>query len=227
MCKKLHYVLSVILILGLAPKMDAQTDPGTTNLTHLWTFESGEPIDEVGSADGAYVGENIIIEEGDLITGPNASSVGDSYLELVANELGIADYPEISVVAWFTPDGAYNTNWNSVWYFGDSEDGANSSSGIALQARRGDNHARFWFTAGNPVGYTAGAEDGVNDDINGNYNNDELYHVVCTVNSNSELAMYYNGVFVDTSLLTTNALTGEIKTMADLSPNFGRFAHSC
>jgi len=71
------------------------------------------------------------------------------------------------------------------------------------------------------------AEDGVNDDVWGNYNTDELYHVACQVTSDGELMMYHDAGFVGDTQLTTNPATGDIKSIADISPNFARFAHSC
>ena len=225
MCKKLHYVSSVFLMLVLVLGVNAQTDPGTANLTHLWTFESGDPIDEVGQVDGAFTGENIYIENGDLVTVPGASDVGDSWLDLSGEDLALASYPEISVAAWFTPDSAYNTQWNSVWFFGNDGDGAGTGSdGICLQARRGDNQARFWFTSGVPAGYNH--EDGVNDADYGNYNRDTTkYFVVCVVNVNGEIIMYHDGVLVGVTTLTTNPITTEPTAISDISPNFARFAH--
>ena len=98
------------------------------------------------------------------------------------------------------------------------------SDGIALQPRRGDGHARFWFTAGASQGFSA--EDGVNDTAYGNYNKNVLYHVVCEVNSDGLLKMYHDGVKVDTTLLTNNPMTGVQKNISDISPNFARLCHS-
>jgi hypothetical protein len=212
-------------MLAFVLSVNAQTDPGTANLTHLWTFQDSTANDEVGNCDYAFIGENIYIENGDLITVPNpTSAVADSWLELSGDELALAGYTEVSVTAWFTPD-TLNNQWNSIWFFGDDGAGAGTGSdGMCLQARRGDNHARFWFTAGVPAGYNA--EDGVNDTTYGNYNRDTLYHVVCEVNINGELVMYHDGVLIGTTPLTTNPLTGVNKSITDISPNFARFAHA-
>ncbi|HVO72663.1 MAG TPA: LamG-like jellyroll fold domain-containing protein [Ignavibacteriaceae bacterium] len=221
-----NYILFFLLIFFSIAVSKAQ-DPGTANLTHLWTFEDGTANDEVGGADGEFNGNNILVEGGDLITFPSSEfdpPHGDSWLDLPGDSIDIGSYDEVSISAWFTPD-TLNAQWNTLWFFGDDGAGAGTGSdGIALQARRNDNHARFWFSAGNPSGYLA--EDGVNDVAYGNYNKDTLYHVVCVVNIDGELKMYHNGVLVGTTPLTTNPATGEIKSMVDISPNFARFAHS-
>jgi hypothetical protein len=224
MCRKIIYLLFLVLMLVLTGSLAAQ-DPGTANLTHLWTFEDGTADDQVGEAHGELIGDNVYVEDGDLITLPNADNVGDSWVEVPGDVIYMAEYYEVAVAAWFTPMSDYNIQWNTIWFFGNDGDGAGTGSdGMALQARRNDNHARFWFTAGAPAGYNA--EDGVNDDVYGNYNYDELYHVVCQVNDASELMMYHDAELVGVAPLTTNPATGDIKGIYDISPNFGRFCHS-
>jgi len=222
------YILLFGLLLIVSAVSNAQ-DPGTANLTHLWDFEDGTIDDKVGDADGEFSGTNIYVEGGDLISVPDpVLATADSWVELPGDILDLGSYAEISVVAWFTPDAVNNTNWNSIWFFGDNGAGAGTGSdGMALQARRNDNHARFWFTSGNPAGYNT--EDGVNDDVNGNYNNDQLYFVVCNVTANGEqgeLEMYYDGLLVGTTPMLSDAGTGKDNRIENISPNFGRFCHS-
>ncbi|MBN2029361.1 T9SS type A sorting domain-containing protein [bacterium] len=223
MRKKLTYLFLAFLVTG---RMLAQgVDPGTESLTHLWTFEDGTVDDKIGIAHGELVGDNIAVEDGDLVAYPNANGIGDSWVELPGADLDLASYDEVAVSAWFTPSPDFNIEWNSVWFFGDNGAGAGTGSdGMCLQARRGDGHARFWFTAGAPAGYNA--EDGVNDDVYGNYNNDELYHVVCQVNNSNEIMMYHDGELVGITPLTTNPATGDIKSIVDISPNFALFCTS-
>jgi hypothetical protein len=222
MIKKVHYILFLTLLFTVGLKAQ---DPGKDNLTHLWTFEDGTTDDMVGNAPGEFNGDNIDLIDGDLVTFPNADGVGDSWLDLPGDELDLGSYTEVSVSAWFTPDSASNTQWNTIWFFGDDGAGAGTGSdGMALQARRGDGHARFWFTAGAAAGYNA--EDGVNDVDYGNYNNNVLYHVVCEVTADNEIIMYHDGVLIGTTPLTTNPATGEIKSIADISPNFAMFCQS-
>jgi len=222
---KFYYFLFLVLVLILTGTLVAQ-DPGTDHLKHLWNFEDGTLDDKIGNAHGDYHGDNIVVEDGDLVNYPNPDTQSaDSWVTLPGDVIDLASYNEVAIAAWFTPDGMYNTQWNTLWFFGNDGDGAGTGSdGMALQPRRADNHARFWFTAGNPAGYMA--EDGVNDDAYGNYNYDELYHVVCQVNDMSEMMMYHDGVWVGTTPLSINPLTGGIKGIEDISPNFAMFCHS-
>lgn len=222
------YILLFGLLLIVSAVSNAQ-DPGTANLTHLWDFEDGTINDKVGDAHGEFFGVNIFVEEGDLVTVPDGGTLlADSWLNVPGDILDLGSYAEISVVAWFTPDSVNNTNWNTIWFFGDDGAGTGTGSdGMALQARRGDNHARFWFTSGSPQGYNT--EDGVNDDVNGNYNNNQLYFVVCNVTANGEqgeLEMYYDGLLVGTTPMLSDAGTGKDNRIENISPNFGRFCHA-
>jgi hypothetical protein len=203
-------------------------DPGTANLKHLWTFEDGTLKDQVGGADGTFNGTNILIDGGDLISFPDATSgTADSWVDLDGGALMLMDYSEIAVAAWFTP-AAGNTQWETLWFFGDDGAGAGTGSdGMAFQPRRDDTKARFWFTFGNPAGYNT--EDGV-DDVGNNYNDEGvLYHVVCQINSlgvQGQLMMYRDGNLIGTTDLTSDPVTGKDNRIANISPNFARFCHS-
>jgi len=103
MSKKLNYWLILILMLVLAGSVAAQ-DPGRKHLKYLWTFEDGTLDDQVGQTHGEAVGGNIFVEDGDLVNLPNASDVGDSWVELPGDVLDLASYNDVAVAAWFTPE---------------------------------------------------------------------------------------------------------------------------
>jgi len=223
MCRKLYYVLFVVLMLVLTGSLAAQ-DPGIDNLTHLWTFEDGTLNDQVGEAHGEIVGENIALEFGDLVTFPNIDNEADSWVELNGGDIDLASYEAVSIAAWFTP-ALENTQWNALWFFGDDGAGAgNGSDGICFQPSRGDDVARFWISSGNPSA-PYNNEDGVVDVIE--YNDLDLHHVVCEVVEATEIAMYHNGVLVGTTACTSDPAAGKDNAIWNISPNFARFAHSC
>jgi len=216
---------------------NAQSDPGTENLTHLWTFQDGTANDEVGSAHGEFNGNNILIEAGDLITIPSADfdpPRGDSWLDLPGDLIDIASYTEVSVAAWFTPD-TLNTQWNTLWFFGNDGNGAGvGSDGFCFQPARGDNRARVWISCGNPSA-PYNVEDAVNDTNDSElgdfteYNDGQLHHVVCLINSEATqgiLKMYHNGVFLGEDTLVTDEAASKDNRIENISPLFARFAHS-
>ncbi|RQW05274.1 T9SS C-terminal target domain-containing protein [candidate division KSB1 bacterium] len=223
---KLYYVLFFILMLVLTGSVAAQ-DPGTDNLTHLWTFEDGTLNDQVGAAHGEFVGENALVEFGDLVTFPNLDGLADSWVELNGGDIDIASYEEVSVAAWFTP-ALENTQWNALWFFGDDGGGLGyGSDGICFQPSRGDDVARFWITSGSPSA-PYNNEDGVVDVIE--YNDLDLHHVVCEISSETSqgtIKMYHNGVLIGATDCQSDPAAGKDNAIWNISPNFVRFAHSC
>ena len=223
MCKKLYYVLFFVLMLVLAGSLAAQ-DPGTENLTHLWTFEDGTLNDQIGVAHGEFVGENALVEFGDLVLFPNIDGTADSWVELNGGDIDLAAYEEVTIASWFTP-ALENTQWNALWFFGDDGGGAgNGSDGICFQPSRGDDVARFWITSGSPSA-PYNNEDAVVDAIE--YNDLNLHHVVCLLNDASEMMMYHDGVLIGTTPMLSDPAAGKDNVIWNISPNFARFAHSC
>ena len=223
MCKRLYYWSFLVLMLVLSGNLVAQ-DPGTDNLTHLWTFEDGTLNDQIGGANGAFVGDNALVEFGDLVTFPNLDGVADSWVELNGGDIDLSSYNEVTIAAWFTP-ALENIQWNALWFFGDDGAGAGAGSdGICFQPSRGDDVARFWITSGNPTA-PYNNEDGVVDVIE--YNDLDLHHVVCEVNEVPEISMYHNGELIGTTPCTSDPDAGKDNGVWCISPNFARFAHSC
>ena len=225
MCRKLNYLLFFVLMLVLAGSLAAQ-DPGTANLTHLWTFEDGTVNDQVGQAHGEYIGDNIVVENGALVTFPNPDDgVPDSWIELPGDAIDLALYDEVSVAAWFISDEE-NIQWNALWYFGDDGEGSGvGANGFCFQPARGDDVARTWISCGsNSAPYSI--EDGVNDPA-GEYADGELHHVVCQIQGDSLIMMYHNTEFIGDAPLLSDEATGKDNTIFNISANFARFAHSC
>jgi hypothetical protein len=226
----IYYFLGLLIMLVWNESIIAQgVDPGTAHLTHLWTFEDGTLKDQVGGAEGTFHGTNILIDGGDLINFPDATSnQADSWVDLPGDVLALNTYDEIAVAAWFTPQ-AGNNQWETLWFFGNDGNGAGvGSDGFAFQPRRQDTKARTWISCGDESA-PYNIEDGV-DDVGNNYDNEgELYHVVCqiaNVGVQGQLMMYKDGNLIGTKDLTYDATTGKDNRIANISPNFGRLCHS-
>jgi len=234
MNKTLHFVLFVALMLTLVATMNAQTNPGKANLTHMWNFEDGTANDQVGHADGNYHGDYIFIDNGDLVTVPNGDGVADSWLDLPGDQIAINTYKAVSVAAWFTSD-TLSTGYRSLWFFGNDGNGAGvGSDGFSLQPDRGDNKARTWISCGNETA-PYGIENAV-DDTTGlaikkkrtQYNDGKLHHVVCEIDTGGYqglIKMYHNGVYLgwDTLRFQQGVRDNRIDS---ISSKFARFAHS-
>ncbi len=79
--KQKHFFLCLILILGINVKSVAQTDPGTANLKHQWTFDNGSATDAIGNVTGTIVGDGSLIN--------NAFVSTNAYMEFPAATIGI------------------------------------------------------------------------------------------------------------------------------------------
>ena len=150
-------IMSLTLICGL----NAQTDPGTANLTHQWTFESGT-TDPIGGITGVLTG-GATVENGYLLI-----DAAGEWLELSGMAIGISTYDELSVSTWFSTldSTGINTGFHMIWYFGGSEipEGGDiefGSNGIFLSPARGDDVCRTAISCGN-VATPWTTENGVN-----------------------------------------------------------------
>lgn len=237
MCTKLYYVLFLVLTSAVIGSLAAQ-DPGTAHLTHLWTFEDGTLNDQVGGAHGQFVGDNALVEFGDLVTFPNLSGLADSWVELNGGDIDIASYNEVSIASWFTP-ALENTQWNSLWFFGnDGNGGGVGSDGFCFQPSRGDDRARTWISCGrdtNPWELEDAVNDTTDNPAGGNtdfteYNDLDLHHVVCMITSEGPqgvIKMYHNSVYLGADTLASDPSINKNNAIWNISPNFARFAHSC
>ena len=208
-------LLSIFLI-GFAVVLNlcAQTDPGATNLTHLWNFDDGTANDPVGELSGILNGTTTVVD-GKLVI-----DAADEWVTLPAGQIGINAYTALSVaITFFTLDTtgmhtAVNNGFHMIWYFGGSEvDGLGGtaqfgSNGIFLSPARGDDVCRTAISCGN-IATPWTAETGIN------YTPElraggQKYHIVTTINS-TYLAMYVNGALVDTANLSTNNKIANLK----------------
>jgi len=224
MYAKHNYLLFFVLTLLLAGCLAAQ-DPGTANLTHLWTFEDGTLNDQIGVAHGQFFGDNVLVEFGDLVTFPGLGGVADSWVELNGGDIDLASYNEVSIAAWFTP-ALENTQWNALWFFGNDGNGSGvGSDGFCFQPSRGDDVARTWISCGNESAPYS-IEDAVNDP-SGEYNDLNLHHVVCEITEVPEIVFYHNGELIGSAPIIYDEAAGKLNGIENISPNFARFAHSC
>ena len=198
---KLTFLLSAVLLLaGLG---FAQTDPGTENLKHSWTFEDGTTDDHVGGVNGTLVGE-ALVTDGVLWL----SQLGD-WMELDGEAIAIYDYDEITLEAWYIPLADGNPGWTMLVYLGDivSDMGAD---GYFISVARQDDISR---TAISCLEYSApyGNESGANGP---EYNDGELHHIVSTLTYDSI------SISIDGVLSERNALDNINNEIGNLSPNY-------
>jgi hypothetical protein len=165
----------------LTVSLFAQTDPGTQNLRHSWTFEDGTPNDYVGGVNGYLMG-GAVVEDGALVT--NGES---QYMDLLAEDVALQTYTEFTVEVLFQSFTEINLNYHMFFYFGDTQNGM-GTNGFFLTPARGDNVSRAAISCWVDTAYQG--EDGANGP---ECDDGLLHHMVCTL-SNQEIALYIDGV---------------------------------
>src|SRR5210317_1360203 len=89
-------MIAAVLTLFIGTIAFAQTDPGTDNLIHWYSFDDSTANDQVGEAHGTVVGDAIIAD------GSLHIATLDQWVELPGDLLMVSDYNAISVTTWFT-----------------------------------------------------------------------------------------------------------------------------
>jgi hypothetical protein len=159
----------------------AQVDPGTQNLRHSWTFDDGTTNDYVGGANGILMG-GAMVRDGALVTAEL-----DQYMDILAEDVALQTYTEITVEVWFQPDSGLNNNFYMFFYFGNTEDGY-GTNGYFMTPARGDGVSKAAISCWVPVAYQG--ESGAN----GPECDDGLLHHMVSTLTNQEITLSIDGV---------------------------------
>jgi len=181
-------------------------DPGTDNLTHLYTFDDGTTDDSVGGANGTLVGGAAVVD-GALVT-----TAQDQWMEMPGADVAINTYEAVSIVAWFTPQAGANTGYHMICYFGDSLNGY-GSNGVFYTPARGDNVSRAGISCGDTSAPWA-AETGVN----GPEIDDGLPHLAVVTIDAKKVTYYLDGKLMGSAALS------EANKLSAVSTNFAYLA---
>ena len=121
----------------------AQTDPGTENLMHQWTFDDGT----AGDAVTANPVSGILMGGASIVDNALRLSANGQYLAFPASSLAMNTYPVITQEIWFTSVEGANTGYTMLSYFG----GTNGTLGynyVSTSVARGDDVSRTAITNG-------------------------------------------------------------------------------
>ena len=173
-------------------------DPGTNDLTHLYTFEDGTADDLVGNADGIPVGDT------SFVGGAFVTNTQDAHLELPAGVIDINSYNAVTLECWYTPKDGANTSASMLTYFGDTAGGV-GANGLFMATARGDDVSRAAISCGNLTA-PYDAETGVNGP---EYDDGLLHHMVTTLDAN-EITLYIDGQLIGTAPLAENNQLGHL-----------------
>ncbi|MDD4990635.1 MAG: T9SS type A sorting domain-containing protein [Paludibacter sp.] len=184
--KKSYMIVCLSMMLGISVQTMAQTDPGTANLTHKWTFEDGTANDGVGTLNGTLM-------DGATVSGGALNTTAGGYVSIDPTALNVKSYTELTVEAWFTPSAGVNTSYHFLYYFGYSDGNGNHFTGVT--PARGNNVSRAMIDTGS-------GEQGVN---NAEFDDGLLHHLVCVIDATT-LSYYMDGVLVNTTSIGSASL---------------------
>jgi hypothetical protein len=172
----------LIILFFFSSASYSQTDPGTENLVHQWTFDDGTPNDIISSnpVNGKLEGGATIVNNA-----LKFSSQGQ-YLSFTGSSLALNSFQAISQEIWFTPVSGANTGYTMLTYFGNSSGGMGYNY-LSLSAARGDNVSRTAISNG-----TYDSEIGANGP---EYDDGKLHQMISVTRADSVI-LYIDGKLV-------------------------------
>lgn len=191
--KKSQAIIYLFFIFGISV-ITAQTDPGTTNLKHQWTFDGGTATDIVTTSpvNGSLAGGATIVNKALKL------SAAGQYLSFSGTSLALNTYTAISQEIWYTSVSGANTGYTMLSYFGNTSGGLGYNY-VSTSTARGDNVSRTCISSG-----TYSSEIGANGT---EYDDGKLHHMVSVVRADSVI------LYIDGSLISKTANTIALSTI--------------
>lgn len=189
--RKFYIQLCLVLGLGISVGLTAQTDPGTANLKHQWTFDDGTANDKVGTAHGT-------LEGAATISGKALSTLTGGYMSFPGATIAINTYSEVTIETWFTSSAGQNGGCNMLSYFGETVGTVGANYIFSTPA--GCSGTRMAISTGN-TSQPWTVETGINSP-SGRIDDGNVHQLITIIDATS---MYF---YVDGLLVGSTALTG-------------------
>jgi hypothetical protein len=180
------------------------TDPGTDNLAHQYTFDDGTANDSVGQANGALMGDAVVVD-GALVT-----DGVDDWMEIDGAAIAINTYTTGLTIELWSTQGPENQTYSMAASFGGTWDNGLGKDYLCISTTRGNELSRAMIA--NTPDQDAPWEDEVG--MDGPELNDELaHHYVLTIDDpdadgSGELAYYIDGDLQGTAALNGTTISG-------------------
>lgn len=196
--KKTYFFLSLLMLIGMSLQSVAQTNPGTANLKHQWTFDHGV-VDVVGGLTGTLEGAATVANKA-------LNTTAGGFFSMPAAQIGINTYAAATIELWFTPSAGVNTGFTMLSYFGNTT-GTIGTDYFFISTARGDNVSRAAISTLNTTNPWA-TETGVNGT---EYDDGRLRHMVATV-TDQTISFFIDGVNIGSATLSANNRLQNINT---------------
>lgn len=188
---KSYFFSALLVLLGFSMQIFAQTDPGTANLKHQWTFDKGSAVDAVGGVTGTIVGNGSLVN--------NAFVATNAYMNFPAAEIGINSYPGLTVEIWCTSVAGANGGWSMLSYFGETVGGG------------GQNYTFLSIARNDNVSMAALGTTVWNGATGPEYDDGRLHHFAYTI-SETDITLFIDGIQIATSALAAGNSLANIST---------------
>jgi len=183
MKKKLLFLILQTLSLNLFYST-AQVNPGTTNLTHQWTFDNGAALDKIGNANGTLIGSATINKKA-------LNTTAGGYLTFPASAIAINTYEAVTTEIWFTSLAGQNSGNTMLSYFGDKNVNGWMGANYLFSSPSNTGNCRVAISTGNTTEPWL-SESGVNSST-GTIDDGALHQMV-TVLDNASISVYIDGL---------------------------------
>ncbi len=176
----------------------AQTDPGTDNLMHQWTFDNANANDLVGSANGTLVGAA-------SFTNRALNTSDGGYVSFPGETIALNTYDAITTEIWFTSSSGANGGNTMLSYFGDANVGGSLGANYLFSSPSNGGNCRVAVSTGN-TSEPWTVEAGINSSA-GAIDDGELHHMVSVIQSTG-IKIYIDGVNTATiTSLSSNSIS--------------------
>ena len=184
------------MLTGLSVQTMAQTDPGTTNLTHKWTFEDATYNSTTTTVNDVVGTVGGVLSGGATVSGGALNTTAGGIVTFDPAALAINTYTELTVEAWFTSSAGVNSDsYRFLYYFGNSDGNGNHFTGIT-PVRGGDGgYSRAMIDTGTGTMYVNSTQ----------YDDGLLHHVVCVIDATT-LSYYFDGILLNSTPVGTASL---------------------
>jgi len=220
MKKRLH-LFSLMIACFAIFQAQAQTDPGTANLTHQWTFEDGTANDAITTnpANGTINGAGTITNGAYENTSTTAAA---NYISFPGSTIAINTYTSgITMEAWCS---SYSTATNTAMltYFGNTTTTVGDHS--CFMTTSSPRAAITCYSTTAPYTYESKATSAVGT-LNNASSQLALHHLVTVLRSDSIL-FYVDGVLHAKALMTLGSTSNSIANLSNTYAWLGRSGYS-
>lgn len=166
--------------------------PDAATVTHSYLFNDGTADDAVGNVHG-------VLNEGATVSGGSLVLADGQSVSLDGKAIDLPSYDAVTVEAWYTPEGATNTGFHTIYSFGSNRDGWMGVDYFQYQPAREDDVSRLAISCKNYADPWV-TENG----INTVETDDATMHHAVGIMTDDGITLYVDGEYIGYTAYTGN-----------------------